>query len=80
MLEYSRSRSLGEQQRGRTGLTIRRIQHQRSLVSTQALARQKQWQLRTSFTTLLLDNNNLKFDYKDYSKNILEFLTYLDSL
>jgi hypothetical protein len=34
-----------------------------------ALARQKYWQIRTDFTTLLLYNYNSKSDYKDYRKN-----------
>ena len=42
-----------------------------------ALARQKYWQIRTNFTTLLPHNYNLTLDYKDYSKNLLASLTYL---
>jgi hypothetical protein len=34
---------------------------------TLTLARQKYWQIRTNFTTLLLYNYNLNLDYKDYS-------------
>lgn len=49
-------------------------------LGSRSLARQKHWQIRTSFTTLLLYNYNLNLDYEDYSKNILEFLTYLSSL
>ena len=41
------------------------------------LARQKYWQIRTNFTTLLLHNYNLNSDYKDYSKNLLASLTCL---
>ena len=44
------------------------------------LARQKYWQIRTNFTTLLLHNYNLNLDYKDYSKNMLVSLTYLSFL
>ena len=44
------------------------------------LARQKYWQIRTNFTTLLLHNHNLNLDYKDYSKNLLASLTCLGSL
>jgi hypothetical protein len=39
------------------------------------LARQKYWQIRTDFTTLLLYNDNLNLDYKDYSHNLLTSLT-----
>jgi hypothetical protein len=41
------------------------------------LARQKYWQIRTNFTTLLLHNYNLKLDCEDYSKNLLASLTCL---
>jgi hypothetical protein len=41
------------------------------------LARQKYWQIRTNFTTLLLHNYNLKLDCEDYSKNLLASLTRL---
>ena len=44
------------------------------------LARQKYWQIRTNFTTLLLYNYNLNLDYKDYSKNLLASLTCLEVL
>ena len=43
-------------------------------------ARQKYWQIRTNFTTLLLYNHNLNPDCKDYSKNLLASLTCLGSL
>ena len=43
----------------------------------QALARQKDWRIRTNFTTLLLYDYNFELDYKDYSKDLLASLTYL---
>jgi hypothetical protein len=46
----------------------------------QALARQKYWQIRTNFTTLLLHNHNVNSDCKDYSKNLLASLTCLEFL
>jgi hypothetical protein len=45
-----------------------------------ALARQKYWQIRTSFTPLLLYDYNLNSGYKDYSQNLLASLTYLGVL
>lgn len=51
-----------------------------AFVQLGALARQKYWQVRTNFTTLLLYNHNLNLDYKDYIKNPLASLNYLGFL
>jgi hypothetical protein len=42
-----------------------------------ALARQKYWEIRTDFTTLLLHNYKSKSDCEDYRKNSLGSLTCL---
>jgi hypothetical protein len=39
--------------------------------------RQKYWEIRTNFTTLLLHNYNVKLDCEDYSKNLPASVTCL---
>jgi hypothetical protein len=41
----------------------------KDFASLMPLARQKYWERRTDFTTLLLHNYKLKADCKDYMKN-----------
>ena len=61
-------------------LSLKIWSYVRQMCGWQTLARQKYWQIRTNFTTLLLYNYNLKLDYKDYSKNFLVSLNCLASL
>jgi hypothetical protein len=49
----------------------------RAAVQRLALARQKYWEIRTDFTTLLLHNYKSKLDCEDYRKNQLASLACL---